>query len=288
MLRLLPGPVQSTTAWLLLAGGAWAEETAGVENFRGAAWRPVFQGIELAPVVLTKPRPIQAQILRVHLDAPGVSLVATPGNGGAPGETTGQWTSSFLKTQRCQAAVNAAPFDKVTTLEGGPLDVVGLQISGGQLVSPDDGSPALLILKNGKAKIQRPPFPGQQIQEAVAGFQIVLWQGRTVASDTKLHPRTGAGVSADGQTLWLLTVDGRQTGRSEGCTTLEMADWLRAMGAQSGINLDGGGTTTMVLAAADGKPLILNRPIHAGIPGLERPSGSHLGVHALPLGPGKN
>jgi exopolysaccharide biosynthesis protein len=215
-------------------------------------------------------------------------MVATPGNGKAPGETTGQWTSSFLKAQHCQAAVNAAPFDKVTALEGRPLDVIGLQVSGGLVVSPDDGSPALLILKNGQAKIQRPPFPDQQIKEAVAGFQIVLWQGRTVATDVKLHPRTGAGVSADGRTLWLLTVDGRQAGRSEGCTTVEMADWLRAMGAQSGINLDGGGTTTMVLAKEDGKPLILNQPIHAGIPGLERPAGSHLGVHALPLVPGKN
>jgi hypothetical protein len=282
--------IHGTAAWLLLAGAVWAgeSETAGVDAFRKAAWRPVFQGIEQAPVVLAQPRPIQAQILRVHLDAPGLSMVATPGNGKAPGETTGQWTSSFLKAQHCQAAVNAAPFDKVTALEGRPLDVIGLQVSGGLVVSPDDGSPALLILKNGQAKIQRPPFPDQQIKEAVAGFQIVLWQGRTVATDVKLHPRTGAGVSADGRTLWLLTVDGRQAGRSEGCTTVEMADWLRAMGAQSGINLDGGGTTTMVLAKEDGIPLILNQPIHAGIPGLERPAGSHLGVHALPLVPGKN
>jgi hypothetical protein len=33
----------------------------------------------------------------------------------------------------------------------------------------------------------------------------------------------------------------------------------------------------------DGKARILNRPIHAGIPGMERVSGSHLGIKAEPL-----
>jgi hypothetical protein len=62
-----------------------------------------------------------------------------------------------------------------------------------------------------------------------------------------------------------------------------MAAWLKVMGADSGINLDGGGTTTMVVAGKDGKPVVLNRPVHAGIPGMERPSGSHLGVRARAL-----
>jgi hypothetical protein len=39
----------------------------------------------------------------------------------------------------------------------------------------------------------------------------------------------------------------------------------------------------MVIASPDGKPRILNRPIHLGIPGRERPSGSHLGITATPL-----
>jgi len=269
--------------WWFWAGMGVAGEAAGVPSFRAAAWRPVFQGVEQSLVVLQDPRPVRALVLRVRLEAPGLSLLATPDNGNAPGETTGQLTTHFLKDHHCQAAINAAPFDKVSSLEGEPLDIKGLQISGGKLVSPADRSPALLILQNGHARIQRPPFPDEGIQEAVAGFQMVAQDGKTVATDVKLHPRTGAGVSADGKTLWLLVVDGRQTGYSEGCTTLEMGDWLRAMGAASGINLDGGGTSTMVLAGPDGKPLILNRPIHAGIPGLERPAGSHLGIRALPL-----
>lgn len=250
---------------------------------RAAVWKPVFQGVELATFSAARPRPVQAQVLRVSLKTPGVRLLATPDNGAEPGETTSQLTSSFLKVQKCQAAINAAPFDKVYPIEGQPEDIVGLQISGGKTVSPASDYPALLQMDDGTLRISRPPFPDKGIREAVCGFQVILKDGKNVATDTKLHPRTGAAISADGQTLWLLTVDGRQAGYSEGCTTVEMGVWFSALGANDAINLDGGGTTTMVLANPDGSPRIVNRPIQLGIPGRERPSGSHLGIFAKPL-----
>jgi hypothetical protein len=44
------------------------------------------------------------------------------------------------------------------------------------------------------------------------------------------------------------------------------------------INLDGGGSSTLVIENVQGRPQILNAPIHASIPGVERPVGNHLGV----------
>lgn len=251
--------------------------------FREASWKPIFEGIAVASIRLEQPRPLSIQLLKVDLKSPGIRLLATPDNGDAPGETTAQFTSSFLRAHQCQAAINAGPFDKVYPGEGKPEDLSGLQISGGTTVSPSNGYPALLVMEDGSLQISAEPFPSKGIREAVSGFQIILSQGKIVATDTALHPRTGAALSEGGKTLWLLAADGRQKGFSEGCTTLEMGQWFRAMGASEGINLDGGGTTTMVIADADGKPKILNRPIHLGKPGKERPSGSHLGIFARPL-----
>lgn len=273
--------IVGVAAVLWPVGAAWAEEP-GVAKFAGPQWKAVFQGVELAAVTLVEPRPITAQVLRVKLGTPGLTVVATPDNGEAPGETTGQKTTSFLKAMQCQAAVNAGPFDKVTSSEGGPMEVSGLHVAGGKQVSKYNGYPVLFIDAGDRARIQREPDPAG-IKEAVSGFEVVLWEGKTTATDMGLHPRTGAGVSADGETMWLLVVDGRQAGTSEGCTTVEMASWLRAMGADSGLNLDGGGTTTMVLADAAGKPVIVNQPVHVGIPGMERPAGSHLGIRAKAL-----
>lgn len=60
----------------------------------------------------------------------------------------------------------------------------------------------------------------------------------------KRNPRTIAGTDAQGRTL-LVTADGRQT-TSLGLSIKESADVARSLGMVNAINLDGGGSTTMV------------------------------------------
>jgi exopolysaccharide biosynthesis protein len=60
----------------------------------------------------------------------------------------------------------------------------------------------------------------------------------------KRNPRTIAGVDAQGRAL-LVTADGRQT-TSLGLSIKESADVARSLGMVNAINLDGGGSTTMV------------------------------------------
>lgn len=61
------------------------------------------------------------------------------------------------------------------------------------------------------------------------------------------HPRTGIGVSADGNTIIMMVVDGR--GSSKGVTTGMLGDLLLRAGAAEGVNLDGGGSSTFYSAA---------------------------------------
>jgi hypothetical protein len=72
------------------------------------------------------------------------------------------------------------------------------------------------------------------------------------------HPRTAFGVRADG-TLLFLTVDGRQPAHSVGMSLPELTALLRDLGAVDAINLDGGGSTTMVV---EGRTV--NRPSDPG------------------------
>lgn len=60
------------------------------------------------------------------------------------------------------------------------------------------------------------------------------------------NPRTAAGVTADGWLL-LVTVDGRRPEHSLGASIPEMGALLAALGAKDAINLDGGGSTAMVI-----------------------------------------
>jgi phosphodiester glycosidase len=63
---------------------------------------------------------------------------------------------------------------------------------------------------------------------------------------TDRHPRTAIGVLSDGRAL-LLVVDGRQPALSVGMSLEELAQLLVEFGAVDAINLDGGGSTTMVV-----------------------------------------
>ncbi len=68
------------------------------------------------------------------------------------------------------------------------------------------------------------------------------------------HPRTMIGTSAD-NTIWLVTVDGRQPEQSVGMTLVELRALARRLGLVNALNLDGGGSTTMWVQGQ-----VLNRP----------------------------
>ncbi len=72
--------------------------------------------------------------------------------------------------------------------------------------------------------------------------------------DAELHPRTAIAKLESGKVL-LVTVDGRQPGVSAGMSLYMLADLLLEFGAVEAINLDGGGSTTMVV-----RNKIVNRP----------------------------
>lgn len=72
------------------------------------------------------------------------------------------------------------------------------------------------------------------------------------------EPRTALGIKDDG-TVVLLTVDGHRHARSVGMTIDEVRKVMKALGARDAINLDGGGSTAMVLGGR-----LVNLPSDAG------------------------
>lgn len=73
--------------------------------------------------------------------------------------------------------------------------------------------------------------------------------------------RTAIAIDATGKNVFLVTVDGRQNGYSNGTSLPDLAAYLISKGATSAINLDGGGSTTMVVRNPGGEaPVVVNRP----------------------------
>ena len=125
------------------------------------------------------------------------------------------------------------------------------------------------------------PLDPSTIRHAVTGAGRLLVRGQVDLQldaehlkgdfSTTRHPRTAAGVTADGGIL-LVTVDGRQPTIGRGTSLTELALLLRRLGAVDALNLDGGGSTAMAILGG-----IVNSPSD----GKERPVADMLVV----LGP---
>lgn len=95
--------------------------------------------------------------------------------------------------------------------------------------------------------IEHQLLPGfDNIKEVVGGRGKFLNNGNNEGDWPERHPRTAVGFNADSTKLYLMTVDGRQAS-SAGMTLTEMGEFMKRFGVENALNLDGGGSTTMVV-----------------------------------------
>ena len=230
--------------------------------------------------------------LKIDLFAPNVGIVV---KAGANNGDLGTKVSSFVRDNNLVAGINAVPFDIITSVEGQPIQNMGIIISDGILLSPANRHYDALVfydVQNQDNEENSAPVRAaivsqssihqstQSIKNAVGGFHQILTDGepaqRTLNNESR-HPRSAAGICEDGRFLFLLVIDGRRA-NSAGSTENETALLLQAFGSHNGINFDGGGSSALVMRYPDGETRVVNTPIHGMIPGQERAVAGCLGI----------
>ena len=100
------------------------------------------------------------------------------------------------------------------------------------------------------------------VQTAIGGGPRLIRDGAIVAHDPQgpRHPRTAVGFDDTGAWLLLVVVDGRQPGFSEGVTLYELAGIFKARGCTQAINLDGGGSSIMLVQVPGDGVRTVNSP----------------------------
>lgn len=284
---------RSLLAFLLASAGLLQAATVTV-----GAWKPIFRGIELASGqqmgTLAGEPDHQVRCLRVDLTDPDVSLFTTPHCPNCHLDTLSENTSLFLTENSLQVAVNGAFYGNSSGATDTPIgtadNVLGLTISQGASVSAADPSyAATLMFRADKTVLYYPTnYPTAStngIFTAFSGNRALLYRGANLraATPNDLDPRTAVGVSADRRYLFLLTIDGRQPGWSDGADFHDTGEWLKRFGAADGINVDGGGSTTMVMSDCVGNAVRVNQSSFVESYGRERHIGHNIGVRALPL-----
>jgi len=257
----------------------------------------LFEGVAYTREVRRDPEPVIIHMVTIDLDVPGIGFLVTPSDPFRGRKLRAATTSQFLKKHGVQLAINGGPFspwhEKGPLMYyphvGDPVDPSGLAISNGHAYSsPHERHPALCFSRDNHVTIGE---VSAEAHNAVSGFRVIVREGRPVsglaAGWARRVPRTAAAIDTGGRRLMLFVVDGRQPNYSEGLADAALAEFMVSRGAYTGIKLDGGGSSTLVVEGPDGAARVLNSPIHGRVPpGRERPVATHLGVFARRLQPG--
>ncbi|MFC0530904.1 phosphodiester glycosidase family protein [Phytohabitans kaempferiae] len=250
--------------------------------------------------------PVQGSVNAVGVTAAGIGKVVEvhfEGTAVLPGGTrvpltqfnnmvrpggVGVFTPLWGSYDRGRAVEGAAQVTEVT-LSGGTVASVASTAGGGPipagttlLLGRDAGADALAALKPGDAvDVSYAPrsSDGSALRAAVGGRQVLVKEGVPQdIGDVTPEPRTAVGFSADGRRMYLLTVDGRQAD-SRGVTLTELGRLMAELGAHNALNLDGGGSSTL-LAREPGQAAVQveNSPSD----GAERPVPNGLALYARP------
>jgi exopolysaccharide biosynthesis protein len=210
-------------------------------------------------------------VVDVDLCEPDIEIVTTGPNDGV------RTVSSFAARTGAVVAINGGH-------TWGGVPKVSAH-DGAYFGDPDAGDIGQAVFGDGLAGFihQYDAYVAQPNHSEVLSGLLTLVHDGVAAHDTLphgeytcsvQHPRTLLGLSADKRHLLLVVVDGRAPAAGRrGMTCAEAADYMVSLGAHWALNLDGGGSSEMIV---DGD--IVNRPSD----GNERPVGSHLAVVRRP------
>ena len=247
----------------MLASGH-ATETALDDKFLAE------HGIRHWVIVRDRPRVERIHHVVVDLADPHVGLDVVPSDK-PPDPATGQLTPP-KKLAECTGTavfINANPW---TTLAGSPqgawtedqpVRMLGMVVAGGVVRSPPSSyNCGFYVDRAGRAHIGNPDNVAE-VREGIAGFLRLIDSGRILPvakPGEKPQPRTALGLDATGRYLTILVVDGRQERFSMGMTYSELADYMSSLGCFDAVNLDGGGSSILLLAGAKGTLRVVSSP----------------------------
>jgi len=246
----------------------------------------IFSGVTYFRKEMETPRKMVAHVLAVDMRAGGLKCLVTPPSH-EEGYICTRKTSKFLEEFGLQVAINGDGFKYLDQSafdpeehcpHGGELvDVNSYAASRGTVYSEQwAGRPIMYINKNNEITFNEPKGA---IYNAVSGDRMLVQKGKRIENleSQSVEPRSAAGVNSNGRWLFLIVIDGRQPGYSDGATFPELADFMISQGIYYGLNLDGGGSSAIAIEGELGKPFVLNSPIEGNIPGNESAVSNHLG-----------
>ncbi len=202
-----------------------------------------------------------AHVVRFNLMQNNFSLSVSPPS------ARGKTPSTIARLQGSLVSVNGSFFDEKMQALGLVIGARGTwpgtkDSRGYHVFSCTSSNTCAIELSKGKSDGH---INGISPEVALSGRPLLVKNGapRTPKEDESCrqfcanrHPRSGVGLSKERKELILVVVEGRQS-TANGATLAEFGNLMTDLGAHDAINLDGGGSSTLVIAGklASGRPV---------------------------------
>lgn len=189
--------------------------------------------------------------------ATGVPEDSTPLEAGLVETPYNQALSAEFNGKYVLAAINADYFhmDKYDKIQPCSVTIKDGELLTGFHTSRWDRDCFFGIKKDGRAVLGNEAVYKEvkdELYQAVGGGPWLVKNGKVIEyEDGGRHPRTAVGILENGSVLFMVA-DGRSD-ESDGFDYPELAEYMRSLGCIEAINLDGGGSSNMVLKCFDAK-----------------------------------
>ena len=110
---------------------------------------------------------------------------------------------------------------------------------------PVDDLPPFQVGDELTLSVSAPNTAWNNVVYAVGGQEVLIQDGVVQTTSTATAPRTAVGVKADGSVV-LYEADGRGANSAAGLSLRDLANEMLAQGCVSAINLDGGGSSSLI------------------------------------------
>jgi len=253
-----------TLSFLLIVSLIYGQSGNDLRELQETDWqsRTISEGITLRSAITNLFNSAQA-IYVVEIDTAGGAFEFGVAVAGPP-----LVTSIFAAQEKATVAVNATFFNMK---EG--YNVHYVRVDDSIVATTDEAefgirATGLYTAEGEEADIsmwgpEREDAGVVNAEDAIVSGPLLIDDGEDMPLDSinfnaNRHPRTMVGITGEGHLL-LVVVDGRQPGYAEGMCLFELRTLAHSLGCTDALNLDGGGSTTLVIAG-EGSDGVVNRP----------------------------
>ncbi len=219
-------------------------------------WQELEKGLWLSTLYYEN-YPLIVHAVKIDLSNPKLKIVSTDEKRfDTGGKVKMQTTMQFAKKHNTLIASVANFFYTKSYIFSSRARILGLYMSNGKTLNPAHKNfGSVYFFKDNSALISdagevfEKKDISTSVNKAISGRKMILKNGKAII--TGLHPiedsRTCLGLAKDRKSLYLVFIEAENKRKSRGITYDQTAFFMKKLGATDAIQLDGGGSSSLIV-----------------------------------------